>query len=758
MDGYSVKDAALLLGVKERRVWELIARGVLSSTQEGPEGVRVFLQPRPSRAAPDPQSREPRIYRADDPEPPPRQNGNGGSHEMSPFRELLTEFRNLTERYGQALLALGEARGEVSALRSRVELLEARMDLRLPSARPASTVAWEIPAYTATEPEPEPEPQAPAIEAEPRAPLDPDAIPAEAAVEEPEVGPIRADSAPEPVIEGAEPAAAEPIDTSPREAPSAARRRRAETRRKKIKGGRSALVGIAEALARAEDPTLAELPGAQEAAEALAALQHEVQASEEAPQQPEPEPDAGEAGDAATAMEAPVPSEVLSEEPLEEPELFATVSMPAVSVPAAGLIADTEDELASDEGESTLSDVVEISFAAADVAAEDEAQPLPEVAEPAVTEAAQAVAEGTHELVAAPGSPYSTDVVEPDWFADGDFTWLEAAQAEAEQAVEPDATTGGEAEAPVAGTEQHHEEAVETHPEAAAADFEPSAGDELRAEEEARAAIQDAFEEPMPPAEAAPFDTGAGMSAPEPMTEEPAAEAIAEAFDQAPMEEPAVAEPARAAEPPSGFEPHSVQPVAEPAADEAAGLEPIAEALPAEEPAKEAVQEAFSESPAETETAPPVAEPAAPPAEDQPRAQSGEEELMWLGDEFEQANLEVATQGWRSAGIATPTVEPPALELSDAELSRLAHDEGWDTSEVEAIRRLLGRPAEGVELTMAPQFRDEPLGGTASAEPSAAAPNPARHSMSAMSDPRWLKGRRGPAATAYRRLRRLFPG
>jgi hypothetical protein len=33
-----------------------------------------------------------------------------------------------------------------------------------------------------------------------------------------------------------------------------------------------------------------------------------------------------------------------------------------------------------------------------------------------------------------------------------------------------------------------------------------------------------------------------------------------------------------------------------------------------------------------------------------------------------------------------------------------------------------------------------------------------RHAMSSMSDPQWLRGRRGPAATAYRRLRRLFPG
>jgi excisionase family DNA binding protein len=30
MDGYSIKEAATVLGVPKRRVWELIARGVLS--------------------------------------------------------------------------------------------------------------------------------------------------------------------------------------------------------------------------------------------------------------------------------------------------------------------------------------------------------------------------------------------------------------------------------------------------------------------------------------------------------------------------------------------------------------------------------------------------------------------------------------------------------------------------------------------------------------------------------------------------------
>ncbi len=70
---------------------------------------------------------------------------NGGSHggELSAFRELLTEFRNLTERYGQALLALGESRGEVASLRGRVELLETRMELRLGATAPMT--AWTAP-------------------------------------------------------------------------------------------------------------------------------------------------------------------------------------------------------------------------------------------------------------------------------------------------------------------------------------------------------------------------------------------------------------------------------------------------------------------------------------------------------------------------------------------------------------------------------------------------------------------------------------
>src|SRR5918994_7356601 len=132
MDGYSVTEAASVLGVPTERVWELLARGVLSGVPDGETGMRVFLQPRPAPPAV---------------EEPPRSNGHGNARqaeaEASPFRELLTEFRGLTERYGQALLALGEARGEVASLRSRVDVLEARMDLRLPFSAPmTSEPAW----------------------------------------------------------------------------------------------------------------------------------------------------------------------------------------------------------------------------------------------------------------------------------------------------------------------------------------------------------------------------------------------------------------------------------------------------------------------------------------------------------------------------------------------------------------------------------------------------------------------------------------
>ena len=50
MDGYSITEAASVLGVPTERVWELLARGVLAGAPEGETGMRVFLQPRPAPA------------------------------------------------------------------------------------------------------------------------------------------------------------------------------------------------------------------------------------------------------------------------------------------------------------------------------------------------------------------------------------------------------------------------------------------------------------------------------------------------------------------------------------------------------------------------------------------------------------------------------------------------------------------------------------------------------------------------------------
>ncbi len=142
MDGYSVNEAAAVLGIPEGRVWELLARGVLAGSSEVGGDMRVFLRGAALVEAPQESGSN-------------GSNGDGNGHgELSPFRELLTEFRNLTERYGQALLALGESRGEVASLRGRVDLLEARLDQRLPWS--ASTTA----GWVAPEPEPEPESEA----------------------------------------------------------------------------------------------------------------------------------------------------------------------------------------------------------------------------------------------------------------------------------------------------------------------------------------------------------------------------------------------------------------------------------------------------------------------------------------------------------------------------------------------------------------------------------------------------------------------
>jgi hypothetical protein len=636
MDGYSVEEAAEVLGIPQGRVWELIARGVLGGASEGRSDMRVFLKP-PSGGGSQ-TAGEGSGSRA-----------NGGTHvEASPFRELLTEFRNLTERYGQALLALGEARGEVAALRSRVEVLEARMDLR-PPLRAASTVAWELPDRYASQPagaestteaepaplteeaEPMPEPHPPA---EPSAEAAPEAEPSEAGpatTAEPDA------VAEEPVAEvtvvvHAEPAAADEGVVQEPEPP-----------KRRITGGRAAVAGLAEALARAEDPTLADLPGAREAGEALAALHrdvastadHEGEAAAHEPEPPELEPEPAEP---APAEPEPVAEEIqaafatpieLPEEPTPQiPEPQAPdAELPTVELPTSQAVTEppTPDVLAAEE-------------------------PSPAPAEPA--------------------SPYTTEVVEPDWFADGDFSWLDAGTAEG-AAPEP--------------AEPAQPEQVE--PAEAPEDVEPP---ELEAEH-----IEAAEE-------------GASV------------EAIQDAFSEPPTE-PANPWPAQDR---GGI-----------ATGDAIGFN------------------LFREPPG-------VREP--PPAE-VPASTSAEEELLWFGDEFEAADLEMETPGWRAAGPAPAEPAPATVapEVLDEEIERLADDEGWDETEVDAIRSYLGRADAGrtedqEEASSPPQSTaPEPPDAT---EAQAGETDASDRTAAPLPDQDWLRGRRGPAAGAYRRLRRLFQG
>ncbi|MDQ3148667.1 MAG: hypothetical protein M3Q38_01900 [Chloroflexota bacterium] len=250
--GYSVTEAASVLGVPTERVWELLARGVLSGVPDGESGMRVFLQPRPAPSALD-QS--------------PRSNDNARETdaEASPFRALLTEFRSLTERYGQALLALGEARGEVASLRSRVDLLEARMDLRLQMSSPMSADANPMErSHPQPEPEPEPEPSP----ADASAPM-PEAEPPGAASQadpEPKTGPEL-----EPETDQPE------TDPQPEAGPQLRAEDEPETEganpRKRVRS--HFREDFADALARADDPTPAVLPAAAEMTAAINSMRDE---------------------------------------------------------------------------------------------------------------------------------------------------------------------------------------------------------------------------------------------------------------------------------------------------------------------------------------------------------------------------------------------------------------------------------------------------------------------------------------------------
>ena len=424
MEGYSVTEAASVLGVPTERVWELLARGVLSGAPEGETGMRVYLQPRP----------------APGPVEPRGPNGDGGSREpereLSPFRELLTEFRNLTERYGQALLALGEARGEVASLRSRVDLLEARMDLRLPMGQPQ-------PAGWSSTPMPPPVERAvmPAATVEP-----PPTGQHEVAEEEDRRARARG---PRRATESFAEALARAQDPSPPELPPAMDAAGIAAQRQQSDAG--ADVGLPREAAGADEIPIAE--GANEvvalAPEETAVLESAIESVtpeavvvEAAPEPVAVEPEPSEGAPEPVAVE-PEPSGAAPEpiavepEPVEvsaEPEQIAAASEPVFDEPGPTFEPVEEpvplvtDAAPQSDLEAPVEDEPEIAetkaTAGAAVGPEPEPQDAaeasdigPEAASAAPTEAESAVAGAEIEPVAWDAERYTTDIEEPDWFA-----------------------------------------------------------------------------------------------------------------------------------------------------------------------------------------------------------------------------------------------------------------------------------------------------------------------------------------------------
>jgi hypothetical protein len=727
MDGYSVTEAASVLGVPTERVWELLARGILAGTPEGETGMRVFLQPRPGAPPADPLRER-------------GQNGNGGTREpapeLSPFRELLTEFRSLTERYGQALLALGEARGEVASLRSRVDLLEARIDLRLPTAQSAP---WPAPPMPAP--------------------------PSEPARERTDLG-------------------AEPVAT---EEPPRRRRHR----------GRPDVVEIAEALARADDPSRSELPevrpdvaaaGVASDAVEVAAEQPEAVAVEPEPVAVEPEPVAVEPEPVAVEPEPmAVEPEPVAERPeaaAVEPEPMAVEPEPVAVEPEAVAVEpepvavqpEPEAEIATEPADETAADVAEAAGAAeAEFIPPEEtlqadgdwpaAAPTIDVADTAGGVEAPEVAAGTpeEETAVLEGEPAATAaaredaapamVAEPSVFPPD--TEDAGPAPEAEPSVSPpaaeEATVTLEAEQPfeappepVAGVPTDEgRPAGEEQPQ----EWEAAAG--RWTEEEAQAdatgelvADVSAAEASVAPAEPSPGEPGPAESPYEAAVEEPdwfSEEDIGGPVTGEPYEPWGTGAEAATAEPRPSWaiwdtEPSAVEPAAEAEQeppdrhDTAASTEPDIEAPAAMEAAPTA------EDAAERATQPAKAREAEPSQRDQP----DEEPVLWLGEpsatgaEPEEADdaaaeMEVAATGWHPAAdrdTEAPrrdwrAVElPGARELDDALAALRRRARGSDP----------GRPA-------APP-PPQPASDDATTRPPAEA---------------------SPAQRAYARLRRILP-
>ncbi|MEA2652314.1 MAG: hypothetical protein QOI85_2035 [Chloroflexota bacterium] len=742
MEGYSVTEAASVLGVPTERVWELLARGILSGVADGETGMRVFLQPRPAPPAVD----EPR-----------RSNGHGDARgaetEASPFRELLTEFRGLTERYGQALLALGEARGEVASLRSRVDVLEARMDLRLPFASPMTAEStWAETSGPATEPKR-------------RASDRPAVPPAEERVH----------------AQGSE---AEPVVDDEPDADRSARRKRSRTHFSDE---------FADALARAEDPSPAVLPDAAEIDAHFATPHHDRDESAVE----------AEAADAVLPRELPPAESIAVMEP--EPELVQRPE-PVDAVPI---------ERHGEPERATLAEFVPEPAAEAEPAPEVAAEPEPEAAivaapEPEPEPALELAPE--LELATEPEPEQPSEVVpEPELAAEPEperepepaVELVREPEAEAEREPEPAVEPAPE---PELAAEPEPEPAVEPAPEPAA-----EAQPQVAAESAPEPAL--APEQQPAPWEPEPQPTPEELEAPEPEVgvEAPELEVEHEAEERTAPEELASSEPEPARDTieeqesplqsPPELEPSPAATETEPSPAAAVAAELASEPSWDQERYTSRIEEpdwwtpeesvwakpAGSPEPIPAETVPEVPKPAPPDAGapapplpvagtsgeveaeaeadsadleadvpsrvqiDEPAVSNepdrGEETVLWFGRRPEPTEA----AGWPS--------EDAAGEMEVASTGR----RGWVSSE-EASTGLPGAS----ELDDALHAFDSLGGerGAAAAESNDAQvedePQPARTAPAMWAAPGTRPTQAGelrsPASRAYRRLRRIFPG
>ncbi len=416
VDGYTVEEAASVLGVPRERVWELIARGILSASTDLGGAMRVRLKAEPPEPAP--VTPVERLAEA----PPP-------AFDMNPFRELLTEFRSLTERYGQALLALGEARGEVAGLRSRVDMLEARVDVH-PSAAPPISSSWDA--------SPWPTPR------------------------------DRVDAPPEPVAPTVEPDVAEPAHDEPEEVADHAEDPVPHRRR----GRRRATESFADALARADDPSPPELPGAAETAAALAGLR----------QEPPPGADTASPDDDDALLPREVPS--ADEMPVadeddgasdasadEEPHAaFAEPPLAAADVDVSDEVERAEDVDAEppppvDAEAPSEPDAEQAAAASAEQPADDEGTAVDDAVETPADESGEAESEppqsgesdqrerprGDDDVDAAwDAGHYSTDIEEPGWISADDVAVAAPRDEPSAPAAPPATLEPQERHAPIA--------------------------------------------------------------------------------------------------------------------------------------------------------------------------------------------------------------------------------------------------------------------------------------------------------------------